>query len=177
MHKNTSGFTIVELLIVVVVIAILAAISIAGYNGIQARSRDGQRKQDIATIKKALELYYIDNGKYPQSSYSSGCKINGSWSTTSDGSWSNLESQLVPQYLSRLPVDPAASTTTNPAISSGFNYDYVAIPSIGWCNNTNTQMYMLAYRLENEAQKYEINGTCTGTQPSNYASSEFVQVK
>ena len=58
MRKNTSGFTIVELLIVVVVIAILAAISIAGYNGIQARSRDGQRKQDIATIKKALELNF-----------------------------------------------------------------------------------------------------------------------
>ena len=51
------GFTIVELLIVIVVIAILAAISIVAYNGIQERARDADRKSEIRAYKKPLELY------------------------------------------------------------------------------------------------------------------------
>lgn len=62
MKKTTSGFTIVELLIVIVVIAVLAAISIVAYTGVQQRARDSQRKSDIAQIAKALQLYAADNG-------------------------------------------------------------------------------------------------------------------
>lgn len=65
MRKTKSGFTIVELLIVIVVIAILAAISIVAYNGIQSRARDAGRIQKIKDIAKAIELYKIDNGQYP----------------------------------------------------------------------------------------------------------------
>ena len=65
MRKSSSGFTIVELLIVIVVIAILAAITIVAYNGIQSRARDAQRAQDGKTIAKALELYHIDKRAYP----------------------------------------------------------------------------------------------------------------
>ena len=57
MKKSTSGFTIVELLIVIVVIAILAAISVVAYTGIQQRARDSKRTNDIAQIKKALLVY------------------------------------------------------------------------------------------------------------------------
>jgi general secretion pathway protein G len=64
--KKQAGFTIVELLIVIVVIAILATISIVAYNGIQARSRDSIRKQDLATLVKATQLYYVDKGDYVQ---------------------------------------------------------------------------------------------------------------
>jgi general secretion pathway protein G len=175
-----KGFTIVELLIVIVVIAILATISIVAYRGVQARARDSQRKSDIATIAKALELYYIDNGKYPVGSCTVNCKINGAWSSTSDGSWSNLAAYLVPKYISSLPQDPQASTATNSAVGGGFNYDYAAIGQGSWCGETTAyQVYMLAYRLENEAQKYEVNGNCPSgaTQPSNYASSEYVIAK
>jgi len=69
MHKrNTSGpgFTIVELLIVIVVIAILAAISIVAYTGFQPRARDSIRKQDLATLAKATQLYFVDKGDYVQ---------------------------------------------------------------------------------------------------------------
>ena len=59
--KRNLGFTIVELLIVIVVIAILAAISIVAYTGIQARARDTTRKNDLAAIAKALEVRAIDN--------------------------------------------------------------------------------------------------------------------
>ena len=63
--KQKSGFTIVELLIVIVVIAILAAISIVSYNGIQQRARDSERQSDINTMQKQLELFYTDRGYYP----------------------------------------------------------------------------------------------------------------
>lgn len=175
MAKNIKGFTIVELLIVIVVIAILAAITTVAYSGISQRSRDSTRKNDVTTIKKALELYYVDNGSYPASSCTASCKINGSWSSTSDDSWSNLAAALVPKYLSKLPVDPQASITTSPAISGGYNYDYISAGV--WCNKADRQIYMLTYRLENESQKNEISGGCTVTQPTDYASSEFISTK
>jgi len=62
MKKTTSGFTIVELLIVIVVIGILAAITIVAYNGVQARARDGIRKSDLSQMAKILKIYTIDNG-------------------------------------------------------------------------------------------------------------------
>lgn len=52
MRKSISGFTIVELLIVIVVIAILAAISVVAYNGIQTRARDAARDTALSTLKK-----------------------------------------------------------------------------------------------------------------------------
>ena len=62
MNKQRSGFTLVELLIVIVVIAILASISIVAYQGIQSRARDSQLLQDVKTIAKAMEMYYADKG-------------------------------------------------------------------------------------------------------------------
>lgn len=52
--RKQTGFTIVELLIVIVVIGILAAITIVAYNGIQDRARKAKINQDIVTIKKAV---------------------------------------------------------------------------------------------------------------------------
>jgi len=64
---NLKGFTIVELLIVIVVIAILAAISIVAYNGIQARSKTSAAQTSAVTMVKKAELYNTEIGKYPVS--------------------------------------------------------------------------------------------------------------
>jgi prepilin-type N-terminal cleavage/methylation domain-containing protein len=64
--KNRSkGFTIVELLIVIVVIAILATLVIVTFTGIQQKARDSQRQTDINAVDSHLEAYYASNGKYP----------------------------------------------------------------------------------------------------------------
>lgn len=63
-QKNTSGFTIVELLIVIVVIGILAAITIVAYNGIQDRARNTKIKNDLAQIQKAITLGRINKDTF-----------------------------------------------------------------------------------------------------------------
>lgn len=64
MHSK-SGFTIVELLITVVVIAILAAISIVAYNGIQSRAHNTAIRSDFRHVKAKMEEYKLYNGRYP----------------------------------------------------------------------------------------------------------------
>ena len=60
-----SGFTIVELLIVIVVIGILAALVITTFTGIQKRARDTERQTDIKALHGQMEAYYAQNGRYP----------------------------------------------------------------------------------------------------------------
>ena len=63
--RNHNGFTIVELLIVIVVIAILAALTIVAFNGMQNRARATEAKVGIAQTKRKLEIYKVENGSYP----------------------------------------------------------------------------------------------------------------
>jgi prepilin-type N-terminal cleavage/methylation domain-containing protein len=64
-NKIQKGFTIVELLIVIVVIGILAALVVTTYNGIQQRARDTERKTDLNALHSQAEAYQAQNGKYP----------------------------------------------------------------------------------------------------------------
>jgi len=64
-HKQHTGFTIVELLIVVVVIAILAAITIVAYNGIQQQARVSSVKSDLSSAVKQIELDRVKSGDFP----------------------------------------------------------------------------------------------------------------
>ncbi|MBC7869084.1 prepilin-type N-terminal cleavage/methylation domain-containing protein [Candidatus Saccharibacteria bacterium] len=61
------GFTIVELLIVIVVIGILAAITILAYNGIQGRAVAASLTSDLTNASTKLKLYQVDNSSYPNS--------------------------------------------------------------------------------------------------------------
>lgn len=62
--NKTKGFTLVELLIVIVVIAILAAISIVAYNGVTLKARDDQRVSDARNILSAISAYHADKGEW-----------------------------------------------------------------------------------------------------------------
>lgn len=64
-QNKSRGFTIVELLIVIVIIAILAAITIVAYNGIQARANASAAQSAANTIQKKIEAYNALNSGYP----------------------------------------------------------------------------------------------------------------
>lgn len=63
--KRDQGFTIVELLIVIVVIGILALLVITTYSGIQAKARNSKRSADVSTVQTQLEAFFSQNGYYP----------------------------------------------------------------------------------------------------------------
>jgi prepilin-type N-terminal cleavage/methylation domain-containing protein len=63
--NRQRGFTIVELLIVIVVIGILAALVIVQFTNVQARARDAERKSDIRALESKVAEYYALNGNYP----------------------------------------------------------------------------------------------------------------
>lgn len=117
-QKQTSGFTIVELLIVIVVIAILAAITIVAFNGVQVRARDAKRVQDISTIKKLILNYDTSNGSVP------GPFIYGS---TGGGGWDNSTLSGWMSFLpagSKAPRDPTNNFTGDPLQPDSTGYGY-----------------------------------------------------
>lgn len=63
--QRQTGFTIVELLIVIVVIGILAAITIVAYSGIQSRAQATAASSVVSQITRKLALYVVDNSEYP----------------------------------------------------------------------------------------------------------------
>ncbi len=65
--KFNNGFTLLELLIVIIIIGLLALVIVPNLLSGPARARDSQRKADMRTIKTALESYYNDNNSYPTS--------------------------------------------------------------------------------------------------------------
>lgn len=63
--NNHKGFTLVELLVVMSIIGVLAALGLGSFMTAQARGRDAQRKSDLKQVSHSLELYYGDHNKYP----------------------------------------------------------------------------------------------------------------
>lgn len=109
-----KGFTIVELLIVIVAIGILSTIIVVSYNGVQANSRDAARISTVNAIAKALGLYYLDNGKYPI--ISDGAGTEGSCGADTPQAWGwcdrmkTLSDALAP-YMTLDPTSLSSATT------------------------------------------------------------------
>lgn len=68
--RNTQGFTIIELLVVIVVLAVLMSVTVAAYGGIQQRSKNAAILTQVNQWAKILSLYKVEKGSYPLSSYS-----------------------------------------------------------------------------------------------------------
>ena len=148
MRKSRSGFTIVELLIVIVVIAILATITIVAFNGVQARSKDTRRYSDMQAIMKALELYKADKGQYPDVAYSGAGGLSG-WEVSSKETTGEFLAPLKAYGLSGgVPVDPINDATdadfTTARANNHYAYVYYRYPAGGYgCDAARGAFYVL----------------------------------
>ncbi|MBI3983669.1 prepilin-type N-terminal cleavage/methylation domain-containing protein [Candidatus Microgenomates bacterium] len=95
-RKSNGGFTIVELLVVIVVIAILIALTLPNLFGLQRRARDDDRKNDLKNVQSALETFYSDESVYP-----------------------DALADLVPDYISAIPTDPQGAAYTYAPVPAG----------------------------------------------------------
>jgi prepilin-type N-terminal cleavage/methylation domain-containing protein len=90
--KKYKAFTLIELLVVVAIIAILTAVSFAGYQSIIKKGQDTKRLGDISQIRLALETYKSINGLYPDA-----------------GSGDIYVQGLAPGFMDKLPQDPTGA--------------------------------------------------------------------
>ncbi len=63
--RQTKGFTLVELLVAISIIATLTAIVLPNFMGAREKAKDAQKKEDMTSMKNALRIYYNDNQAYP----------------------------------------------------------------------------------------------------------------
>ena len=66
MRRSNNGFTLIELILVMALIAILSVVGIGAYTQATLKSRDTERKSDLNQVVKALESFNNDIGRYPK---------------------------------------------------------------------------------------------------------------
>jgi general secretion pathway protein G len=86
--RARDGFTLIELMIVMVIIVLLASVGVAIYGNSVKNSREVVLRADLTEMRKALDAYYADKQKYPAS----------------------LEDLVTEKYLRKVPVDPITNT-------------------------------------------------------------------
>lgn len=118
LKKRSQGFTIVELLIVIVVIGILALLVITTYSGIQQKARNSKRSSDLNSLQTQLEAFYSQNGYYPNLTDMN----SASWLTTN---MKSLDQNAL--------IDPSNATRSKTLVAApaAKSYSYEAKDSSG----------------------------------------------
>lgn len=129
MNCSRKAFTLIELLIVVAIIAILAAIAVPNFLEAQTRSKVSRVKADFRSIDTALNAYYVDYNKYPR------LRTAGFMFTNLTTMGSNITSPIA--YMTSVPVydifRPENAVAFNPnGYFQYFSYMPGPIPGYSW---------------------------------------------
>ena len=146
-NQKRKGFTLIELMVVVAIMGLLAALAVISLNNARERARDARRISDIKQIQTALEMYYLDNHGYPttpQDGYP-GCLEHLCISSGgTEGIDSNCSGTV---YMNLTPSNPQPRGDGDCANT---NYKYTVVPSSG--SNTS---YYIDYCLGSETGDIE----------------------
>ena len=97
-----KAFTLVELLVVLAIISILATLTISTLQAQRLKARDARRKMDVDALRKAIELYSVDEEKYSEQD-SSWCCIEAAGAESDQ---CNAYAADISEYISSVPKDP-----------------------------------------------------------------------
>ena len=132
--KN-QGFTLVELLIVIVIIAILTVVSLVAYNGLQNQAKTSAAKSAADAVAKKAELYNTAKSKYP----------------TGLTDLTNAANSGEPYYLDASTVKTGTFAATSPAAPAEANtIEYVPCPATGGATGAHVKYYNFSSRQVEE---------------------------
>ena len=100
--RRSTGFTLVEIMVVVVILGILAVLIVPRVLGRSDEARQAAARHDIATIMQSLKLYRLDNGRYPTNDQGLQALVTKPTSAPAPSNWK--------PYLDKLPKDPWGNT-------------------------------------------------------------------
>lgn len=140
-RSRFKGFTLIEILVTITIIAILSTVGLVAYSAVVKQGKDSRRQSDLRSVQSALEQYFADQLFYPSSTDLNALFSSGGSFTSSTGNPSPPAN--VKTYLRSMPADPDA----------GQRYRYVTIPSASACDNssntTKCSNYCLYAKIEN----------------------------
>jgi general secretion pathway protein G len=112
-RKAQSGFTLIELIVVVTIIGILAAVAVSNVKWAQTKARESALRHDLFEMRKSIDDYYADKQKYPESlqalaqeHYLRGVPKDP---ITMKADWEEVQNTPDPSDPNAMPTDPAAS--------------------------------------------------------------------
>jgi prepilin-type N-terminal cleavage/methylation domain-containing protein len=118
-----KGFTIIELIVVITIIAVLTAIVTSSVNKFQAKSRDARRLADMQEIFKALSLYQADNGCIPRTT-NPACPNAGGYNEGSIDNDSSYDRSSINNFLTFLQTNNYLKRVHDPNEGSSYFYRY-----------------------------------------------------
>lgn len=144
-NKKPQGFTLVELLVVIVIIGILAMGSVAQFTGIQQKARDATRVKDITALRTAIEQAYGDESAYPAPTNAA------------------LNVLLTNGYIDKLPQDPKSAQKAG---TGCLIYVYAAADDEH--TSVQGQEYEISAMFENAGNQKEKSGKDEGDDASRW---------
>lgn len=145
---QSKGFTLIELLVVISILGILSTIGFTVYSDVLPKTRDAQRKNDLLTISRALEIYYNKYGYYP---------------TSGGSSSSTVAIAGIPVWITGSSSQPSMTTVTDALpIDSQYNDVQPWVIAAPSGNSINPGSRRLGYFYKSDFSD------CNGTAPSQY---------
>lgn len=160
---SSSGFTLMELLVVMAILGVLIVAGLSSFTSSQKKSRDIKRKSDLRQISLSMETYYNDFGAYPLADSSThqikGCGTAGITACEWGSPWKKTPaSGAATVYMIALPSDPLSSHS--------YYYD---------SDGTYFKLYASLENDQDEGAGVKQSGygslTCGGTNPCTYGIS------
>lgn len=114
--KRNFGFTLIELLVVIAIIGLLSSVVLASLNSARKKARDARRLSDMNQMQTALEFYYDQFNRYPDSDFA-GC---GGWDSSGNGTF--ITPLVINSFLPSHILDPLINDSCG-------NYAYYRYPA------------------------------------------------